>query len=67
MVLAINAAPTANPINIAHDVLEMLPSLKSNMPSTMEANVLYDSTVAINESISEVIKTIAEVPPSCWW
>ena len=60
VVLAINAAPTANPINIAHDVLEMLPSLKSNMPSTMEANVLYDSTVAINESISEVIKTIAE-------
>ncbi|MFM4814483.1 multidrug efflux RND transporter permease subunit [Aeromonas dhakensis] len=60
VVLAINAAPTANPINIAHDVLAMLPSLKSNMPSTMEANVLYDSTVAINESIHEVIKTIAE-------
>lgn len=60
VVLAINAAPTANPINIAHDVLEMLPDLKSNMPSTMEANVLYDSTVAINESISEVIKTIVE-------
>jgi multidrug efflux pump len=36
VVLAINAAPTANPINIAHDVLELLPSLKSNMPSTME-------------------------------
>ena len=60
VVLAVNAAPTANPINIAHDVLELLPSLKRNMPSTLEANVLYDSTVAINESISEVIKTIAE-------
>ena len=35
VVLAINAAPTANPINIAHDVLELLPSLKRNMPSTM--------------------------------
>ncbi|BBQ50944.1 transporter [Aeromonas veronii] len=60
VVMAVNAAPTANPINIAHDVLELLPSLKRNMPSTMQVNVLYDSTIAINESISEVIKTILE-------
>ena len=60
VVLAINAAPTANPINIAHDVLELLPSLKRNMPSTMQVNILYDSTIAINESIHEVIKTILE-------
>jgi len=55
-----NGRPTANPINIAHDVLELLPSLKRNMPSTMQVNVLYDSTIAINESIHEVIKTILE-------
>ena len=60
VVMAVNAAPTANPINIAHDVLELMPSLKSNMPSTMQTNVLYDSTIAINESIHEVIKTILE-------
>ncbi|MGB6189388.1 MAG: multidrug efflux RND transporter permease subunit [Aeromonas molluscorum] len=60
VVMAVNASPTANPINIAHDVLAMLPSLKRNMPSTMELNILYDSTVAINESIHEVIKTIIE-------
>ncbi|UGA54838.1 multidrug efflux RND transporter permease subunit [Vibrio sp. VB16] len=60
VVAAINAAPSANPINIAHDVLELLPSLRKNMPSNIEMNVMYDSTVAINESISEVIKTIVE-------
>lgn len=60
VVVAINAAPSANPINIARDVLEILPTLKKNMPSNIEMNVLYDSTVAINESIGEVIKTIAE-------
>ncbi|MDV7104091.1 multidrug efflux RND transporter permease subunit [Vibrio sp. TH_r3] len=60
VVAAINAAPSANPINIAHDVLELLPTLEKNMPSNIEMNVLYDSTVAINESISEVIKTILE-------
>lgn len=60
VVAAINAAPTANPINIAADVLKKLPELKRNMPSTIEMNVLYDSTVAINESIHEVVKTIIE-------
>ncbi len=60
VVAAINAAPSANPINIAHDVLELLPSLRKNMPSNIEMNVMYDSTVAINESINEVIKTIVE-------
>ncbi|WED26726.1 multidrug efflux RND transporter permease subunit [Vibrio sp. DW001] len=60
VVVAINAAPSANPINIAKGVLDILPTLRQNMPSNIEMNVLYDSTVAINESINEVIKTIAE-------
>ncbi|CAM2890010.1 multidrug efflux RND transporter permease subunit [Vibrio ordalii] len=60
VVAAINAAPSANPINIAQDVLDQLPQLKRNLPSNIEMNVMYDSTVAINESIHEVIKTIAE-------
>lgn len=60
VVAAINAAPSANPINIAADVLDLLPQLEANLPSNIEMNVLYDSTVSINESIQEVIKTILE-------
>jgi multidrug efflux pump len=60
VVAAINAAPSANPINIAADVLDLLPQLERNLPSTIKMDVLYDSTIAINESISEVIKTIVE-------
>lgn len=60
VVAAINAAPSANPINIAADVLDLLPEIQRNMPSNIKMNVLYDSTVAINESIQEVIKTIGE-------
>ncbi len=60
VVAAINATPSANPINIAADVLSILPQLKKDMPDTIDMNVLYDSTVAINESIHEVIKTIVE-------
>ncbi len=60
VVAAINAAPSANPINIAADVLDLLPQLEANLPSNIKMNVMYDSTVAINESIQEVIKTIVE-------
>ena len=57
---AINATPSANPINIAHDVLALLPQIERNLPSNIKMTVLYDSTEAINESIHEVIKTIVE-------
>ena len=60
VVTAINAAPSANPINIAAGILELLPQLERNLPSNIYMNVMYDSTVAINESIQEVIKTILE-------
>ncbi|MGR5168736.1 multidrug efflux RND transporter permease subunit [Vibrio astriarenae] len=60
VVAAINAAPSANPINIAADVLDLLPQLERNLPSNINMNVMYDSTVAINESINEVVKTILE-------
>ncbi|HDY7744098.1 TPA: multidrug efflux RND transporter permease subunit VmeD [Vibrio vulnificus] len=60
VVAAINAAPSANPINIAADVLKLLPQLERNLPSNIKMNVMYDSTIAINESIHEVVKTIVE-------
>ncbi|MGR6841037.1 multidrug efflux RND transporter permease subunit [Aliivibrio wodanis] len=60
VVAAINAAPSANPINIAADVLDLLPQLEKNLPTNIKMNIMYDSTIAINESIHEVIKTIIE-------
>ena len=60
VVAAINATPSANPINIARDVLALLPQIERNLPSNIKMTVLYDSTEAINESIHEVIKTIVE-------
>jgi len=60
IVLAINAAPSANPIDIAEDVRLLIPDLQKNLPSNIQMQILYDSTTAINESIHEVIKTIGE-------
>ena len=60
VVVAIDAAPTANPLDITRDVRLMLPALEVSNPSSIQMKVLYDSTIAIEESISEVVKTIAE-------
>ncbi|PCS21622.1 multidrug efflux RND transporter permease subunit [Candidatus Enterovibrio escicola] len=60
VVVAINTAPTANPIKIAADILVLLPELERNMPNTIKMNVMYDSTVTIKASIQEVVKTIIE-------
>ncbi len=60
VVVGLDAAPTANPLTITHDVRQMLPDLQRQLPSTMQMMVLYDSTIAIEESIAEVAKTIAE-------
>ncbi|MCP5079329.1 MAG: multidrug efflux RND transporter permease subunit [Psychromonas sp.] len=60
VVVAIDAAPSANPLDITAAVRNILPELEKNNPSSIDMQVLYDSTIAIEESISEVIKTIAE-------
>ncbi|TEW52238.1 multidrug efflux RND transporter permease subunit [Psychromonas algicola] len=60
VVVAIDAAPTANPLDITEGVRKLLPNLEANNPSSIEMRVLYDSTIAIEESINEVIKTVTE-------
>ena len=60
VVVAIDATASANPLNITSDVRKMLPDLEANNPSSIKMKVLYDSTIAIEESIDEVVKTIAE-------
>lgn len=60
VVAAINATPTANPINIAKNIRKMLPQIQKNLPSNIKMRVMYDSTIAISDSITEVIKTLGE-------
>ena len=60
VVVAVDATPSANPLDITAGIREILPALEKNNPSSIDMNVLYDSTIAIEESISEVIKTIVE-------
>ena len=60
VVLAINPTSSANPLTVAEKVRPLYESIKNNLPDAIESDILYDRTIAINNSINEVIKTIVE-------
>lgn len=60
VVVAIQTTPTANPLTVMEGVNQLIPEIQKNLPSAIKATILYDSTLAIDDSINEVIKTILE-------
>lgn len=52
--------PNANTVDVIRAVREELEAIKLELPKGLEANIGYDSTVYIEESISEVTKTLLE-------
>jgi len=60
VVLAIDPTSTANPLTVAENVRPLYESIKKSLPDSMETDILYDTTIAINSSINEVIHTILE-------
>ena len=60
VVLGINPTSSANPLTVAEKIRPLFESIKKQLPDSMETDILYDRTIAINSSIHEVIKTIVE-------
>lgn len=60
IILSIEANPTANPIDVVKDIMPLYAQIQKNLPNGLETAVLYDTTIAIENSINEVIKTIVE-------
>ncbi|MFC5079976.1 Efflux pump membrane transporter BepE [Vibrio thalassae] len=60
VIIGINATPTANPLDVAKGVRTQLQVIEKNLPNTIQSTLIYDSTLAITDSINEVIKTIVE-------
>ncbi|MCP3849068.1 MAG: multidrug efflux RND transporter permease subunit [Gammaproteobacteria bacterium] len=60
VIVSVDPTPTANPLEITAAVRAMLPDIEKNKPSSIDMAVVYDSTLAIHESIDEVIKTLVE-------
>ena len=60
VVLAIEAASTANSLVVAENIYPAFEKIKNDLPASMDAEIMYDKTIAINSSINEVVKTIGE-------
>ena len=60
VVLAVNPTSSANPLTVAEKILPLYENIKNNLPDAIQTDILYDRTVAIHNSIEEVVKTIIE-------
>lgn len=58
--MAIYAGTTANPLDVAKEVKQLLPVLEKSMPAQMHAHIVWDNSIYIEDSIKEVKKTIVE-------
>lgn len=58
--VAIEMAPGANPLTVADLVKTELPEIENQLPSGLNVVLAYDASNFIEDSISEVIKTLLE-------
>jgi len=58
--IGVKQAPGANPLTVAGMVHALLPELRAQLPSGLEAGIPYDASVFIEDSIREVFTTLIE-------
>ena len=58
--IKISAAAAANSLEVAQGVRDALPLIRSQLPPSMNLELVFDTTVPIERSIHEVAKTIVE-------
>ena len=52
--------PTANTLDVIHAVRATIPEIQAQLPAGMKAGIPYDSTEYIQDSITEVLRTLTE-------
>jgi HAE1 family hydrophobic/amphiphilic exporter-1 len=58
--IAIYQLPGANALDVARDAKAELSRLTKNLPPGMDCKIAFDTTLAVDQSIREVIKTLVE-------
>lgn len=58
--IGIQVAPGANLLEVTERVRKLMPEIKSQLPTGLNGEVVYDSTAFVNSSIEEVVKTLLE-------
>ncbi|WP_439100982.1 efflux RND transporter permease subunit [Congregibacter sp.] len=58
--MSITTAPDANPLSVSAAVHALLPAIEANLPADLELILDWDSSVAIDDALQEVINTLLE-------
>ena len=58
VILAVERQPGANTIEVVDSIKELLPQIKSQIPGTVNVNILYDRSESIKESVDDVKFTL---------
>lgn len=58
--ISIDPTPDANPLDVAKGVKKIFPTVQNELPPGLEATIAFDGSLFIQDSINEVIKTLAE-------
>lgn len=58
IVLAIQRQPGTNTVQVVDSIKQILPMLKSQMPASVQLNVLYDRSTSIRDSINDIKVTL---------
>lgn len=60
IMVAVEAAPGANPLTVSEQVHKILPEIERQLPGTLKVALPHDGSEYIKASINEVIRTLAE-------
>ncbi len=60
IMVAIEAAPGANPIDVSHEVRATVEEITTQLPQALVLHKVHDGSQYIEDSIAEVVRTLAE-------
>jgi len=58
--IGIKITPSANLLSVTQAIRQLFPSIQSQLPEGLQANIVYDSSAYVNSAIREVIKSLFE-------
>ena len=58
IILAIQKQPNTNTLEVANSIKKILPSLRNQIPSGVDVNILFDRSGSIRESVNDVQFTL---------
>ncbi len=59
VVLAVQRQPGTNTIEVVDAIKDLLPGFRSQLPASVDLDIIYDRSISIRESVSDVTFTLA--------